>query len=100
MPEPVVVFEVVSPSSGRLDRFVKVREYRAVRSIRRYVILESMGIAATVLSRAGADEGWALATLLPGDDLPLPELGIFVPLGEVYRGTGLPETVLDEAYGA
>lgn len=38
-PGVVVVFEVLSPSSGRTDRIVKLREYAAVASIRRYVIL-------------------------------------------------------------
>lgn len=33
--DPVVVFEVLSPSSGRVDRILKVREYAAVPSIRR-----------------------------------------------------------------
>lgn len=32
-PNPVVVFEVVSPSSGGIDRVVKLREYREVASI-------------------------------------------------------------------
>ena len=40
IPGVVVVFEVLSPTSGRVERIVKVREYAAVPSIRRYVILE------------------------------------------------------------
>ena len=35
VPDPVAVFEVLSPSSGQVDRIVKVREYAAVPSIRR-----------------------------------------------------------------
>src|SRR5271156_2605795 len=44
VPGVVVVFEVLSPTSGRTDRIEKLREYRAVSSIRRYVILEQTGI--------------------------------------------------------
>jgi Uma2 family endonuclease len=51
VPGVVVVFEVVNPSSGRMDRIVKVREYAAVPSIRRYVILESTSVGLTVLER-------------------------------------------------
>ncbi len=36
-PDPVVVFEVLSPDSGRRDRIEKVRDYASVASIRRYV---------------------------------------------------------------
>ena len=40
VPGVVVVFEVLGPTSGRVDRIIKLREYRAVPTIRRYVILE------------------------------------------------------------
>jgi Uma2 family endonuclease len=55
VPNVVVVFEVISPTSGRMDRIVKVREYAAVASILRYVILESAGVGLTVLERQTGD---------------------------------------------
>ena len=88
VPNPLVVFEVLSPSSGRMDRFVKVREYRAVESIRRYVILESTSIALAVMFRSAASSDWTLTALLAGEDLHV---------AEVYRGTGLLEAAADEA---
>ena len=97
VPDSQVVFEVLSPSSGKMDRFVKVREYRAVGSIRRYVIVESTSVAVGVMSRSGAGDDWTLKALLAGEDLQLPELDITVPLAEAYRGTGLLETAADEA---
>ena len=54
----VVVFEVLSPTSGRTDRIVKLREYRAVPSIRRYVILEHSSIGLTVFARADGEAEW------------------------------------------
>ena len=38
--DPVIVFEVLSPSTGRDDRIVKAREYQATPSVQRYVMLE------------------------------------------------------------
>jgi Uma2 family endonuclease len=96
IPNPVVVFEVVSPSSGRMDRIVKVREYRTVGSIRRYVILESLSIALTVLWRKDAGD-WTLTTLVAGDMMPVPELGTEIPLAELYAATGLAETIEGQA---
>jgi len=55
----IVVFEVLSPTSGRIDRILKVREYAALPSIRRYVILESTGVGVTVMERTEPDEAWA-----------------------------------------
>ena len=54
VPGVVVVFEVLSPTSGRTDRIVKLLEYRAVPSIRRYIILEHSGIGLAVSSRDSA----------------------------------------------
>ena len=93
---PVVVFEVLSPTSGRTDRFVKLKEYRAVPTIRRYLIVEHTSIGVTVHHRQAVDVDWMTTPLLAGDMLTFPELGIEVPLAELYEGTGLPETEPDE----
>lgn len=86
IPGVVVVFEVLSPSSGRIDRILKVREYAAVPSIRRYVILESTGVGITVLDRSSPDETWRTAVLTADDVLHMPEIGIEIPVAEIYDG--------------
>jgi Uma2 family endonuclease len=87
VPGVVVVFEVLSRTSGRTDRIVKVREYAAVDSIRRYVIVESTGIGLMVLRRDAAGEPWLTGTLTEASDiLRLPEIGIEMPVGELYEG--------------
>ena len=85
VPGVVVVFEVVSPGSGRMDRIDKVREYAAVPSVRRYVILESSSAGLTVFDRAGPDEIWRAATLTTDDLLRMPEIGIEIPVSELYE---------------
>lgn len=85
----IVVFEVLSPSSGRTDRIDKLREYRAVASIRRYVILEYTSAAMTVFARE--DDGDWIARALTSDDLmDLPEIGISIPVAELYENVDLP----------
>ena len=90
VPDPVVVFEVVSPSSIREDRIVKPQEYAAVPSIRRYVIVEQATIGLTVLGRE-RDEPWHLRTLGSGDVLALPEIGIEIPVDTLYARVDLDE---------
>jgi Uma2 family endonuclease len=86
--EPVVVFEVISPSTAATDRIVKVREYGATPAIRRYVILEPDARAATIFSH---DQGVWSGVVIDGEaDLDLPELGITVPLAELYQDVALP----------
>ena len=85
VPGVVVVFEVVSARSGAVDRIVKVREYASVPSIRRYVILESSNIGLTVFERGHADETWRASTLDNDDTLRMPEVGIEIPVSEIYE---------------
>lgn len=87
----VVVFEVVSLTSGRIDRIVKVREYAAVPSIRRYIILESNSVGLTVLEWAAPDEPWRASTLTKGDTIRLPEIDLEIPVTEFYEDIAFPE---------
>jgi Uma2 family endonuclease len=92
--DPVVVFEVLSPSTARVDRVTKNAEYRATASIQRYIMLEQESQAATVFAREG--DRW-VGTLLTDDAvLAMPEIGIEVPLAELYEGLDLTEPT-DEA---
>jgi len=86
IPNPVVVFEVISPTSDHMDRIVKLREYAAVDTIRRYVIVESTSAGLTVHERKAAGQRWTVASAMAGDRLPLPEIGIEIPVDELYEG--------------
>jgi Uma2 family endonuclease len=82
--DPVVVFEVLSPSTARDDRIVKAREYQATPSVQRYVMLEQDGVSATVYARSG--ETWTHEILIADSVLALPEIGVELPLAELYEG--------------
>jgi Uma2 family endonuclease len=86
--DPVVVFEVLSPSTSHIDRIVKLREYQATESIQRYVILEQDSIAAMVFAREGGL--WTARALTDGDILAMPEIGIELPLAAIYSDVDLP----------
>ena len=87
--DPVVIFEVLSPSTSTTDRIVKNQEYRDTPSIRRYVMLEQDRQAATVFERAGDD--W-VGHVVSGDVvLAMPEIGIELPLAELYEGVSFAE---------
>ena len=91
--DPVVVFEVLSPSTSSTDRIVKNQEYRATPSVQRYIILEQDRVAATVFTRT--DGEWIGRVVLDDAILSMPEIGIEVPLAEFYEGLtlGIPEDV-------
>jgi Uma2 family endonuclease len=85
-PDPVIVFEVVSPGSERMDRIVKLREYQRVGSIRRFVIVESTSAALTVHARADGDGPWTTTVLTGEEVLALPEIGVEVPVAALFEG--------------
>lgn len=85
VPGVVVVFEVLSPTSGRIDRIDKLLEYQAVPSICRYVILEHTSAGATVYAR-GQGAWTSVLPLTAMGTLDLPEVGVSVPLAELYEG--------------
>ena len=86
IPGVVVVFEVLSPDSGRRDRIVKLGEYQAVPTILRYVVVEYASTALTVYERASGADAWIAFPLLAGAVLRMPEIGIEVPIDEFYEG--------------
>ncbi len=84
-PDVRVVFEVLSADSGRRDRIQKVREYAAVASIRHYFIVESTGIGLLVLHRQRGEDAWTTLPVTGDDTLSLPEVGVEVPVAEIYE---------------
>ena len=76
--------------SGHTDRIEKVREYHAVPSILRYVILEHTSAALTVFGRAHANAPWIATTLTVDESLAMPEIPIEIPVAELYEGVDLP----------
>ncbi|HVC58895.1 MAG TPA: Uma2 family endonuclease [Acetobacteraceae bacterium] len=88
--DPVIVFEILSGGTSKTDLIDKNREYRATPSIQRYVILHQTHRAAIVFVRREPD--W-LSEIVAGDNatLHLTEIGIGVPLDEIYANVGLPD---------
>ena len=72
-----------------VDRTDKAREHREAPSVQRYVMLEQARPAATVYAREG--DTWTAVLLFRGDTLAMPEIGVEIPLDELYAGLDLGE---------
>jgi Uma2 family endonuclease len=85
--DPVVVFEILSPSTASTDIGAKNEEYRDTPSIQRYIMLAQDQQRATIFERIDGD--W-VGHIMSGEAvLRMPEIGIEIPLAELYIGVEL-----------
>jgi Uma2 family endonuclease len=84
---PVVIFEILDETTACTDFGRKNREYAATDSVQRYVILEQNDIAGIQFERSNGD--WIGHILRKDAILHMPEIGIALPLIELYEGLEL-----------
>lgn len=80
--EPVLVIEVLSPSTEAVDRTLKLDDYRAMPSVTDILLVAVDRAAIEHWQRAG--DLWQVRNLGPGDRLQVNDLGITIPLDELY----------------
>jgi Uma2 family endonuclease len=85
--DPVVIFEVLSESTAGIDLVIKNEEYATSPSVRRYIVLAQDAIGGTMFERAATD--WVGHLLGADSVLHMPEIGIELPLAELYDGVGI-----------
>ena len=85
---PVVIFEVLGNGTAHDDLVVNNAEYRATPSVRRYVVLQQTRPGAIMFSRKGED--WVADTVADGGVLQLPEIGLEIPLSDIYADLASP----------
>lgn len=90
VPDPVLVFEVVSPSTARLDNGRKKLEYFGTPSIRQYAIVGQDDRVVDLYTRT--DAGWINEVVIGDAVLKLSSLGVEIPLDTIYADTELDAT--------
>lgn len=94
---PVVLVEVLSPSTAAYDRGKKFERYRRIPSLREYVLLEQDRVHAEVFTRQN-DNSWVMRELNEvGANLTLRSVGVEIPLGTIYEGVNLETAESSEA---
>lgn len=85
---PLVLVEVLSPSTATYDRGPKSRFYRQIPSLEAYVLISQDAPAVEVLTRDG--DGWRLTTEADGA-VEIGALGVTLALDALYRGVDFPD---------
>jgi Uma2 family endonuclease len=82
---PVVIVEVLSPSTREYDRIEKFKLYKQIESLREYVLVDSERIAVFSLRRYGETGKWEIQVLNSLDEiLYLESIQVEIPLAEIY----------------
>lgn len=81
---PVVIVEVISESTRRVDEYEKRESYLTINSLRAYILLESNAMAALVYRRV--DAGFE-SEIYEGSEavIPLPEIECNLSLADAYE---------------
>lgn len=79
---PLLVVEVLSPSTRRTDQTLKRDAYQALPSVQEYVLIEQDFVDVEVCRRAS---GWMSKHYFLGDDVCLESIGLTIAVVEIYR---------------
>jgi Uma2 family endonuclease len=86
--DPFLIVEILSPSTERHDRRIKLPVYRQIATVQEILFIASDGLYSELHRRSGAQ--W-ITEILRGADarLALASIGIEIPLGDLYEGIAL-----------
>jgi Uma2 family endonuclease len=81
--EPVLVIEVLSPSTSQVDRWRKVADYRTLASVQEILVVFSDERRVEVQRRTA--DGWRVEDLMGNAQIRLCCCNAAIPLGAIYR---------------
>jgi Uma2 family endonuclease len=84
---PVLIVEVLSPSTAILDETDKLLAYTGIRTVREYLVISSNRFAVKLFFRRSADETWGVRLYERATDvLSLESCECDLTLAEIYAG--------------
>jgi Uma2 family endonuclease len=87
--DPLLIAEVLSPTTASYDRQRKVADYRQIASVQEILLIDSQTVFAEVLRRSG--DQWITEIIQgPTATLTLSSIALSIPMAELYEGIALP----------
>jgi Uma2 family endonuclease len=87
IPAPIVVIEVLSPSTAEHDRGRKAYDYRRIPSVQEIALIGSEQRHAEIWRRRGAK--WEVEDLIGDATLELETVGVQIPFAAIYADSGV-----------
>lgn len=87
---PIVIIEVISPSSEKYDRGTKLQQYRTLGSLQEYILVEQGEVRIDQYTRQ-ENNLWTLRDYQSLDEeMTLPSIGVSLSLGRIYDRVEFP----------
>jgi len=88
--DPILIVEILSPSTTAFDRQTKVPDYRRIASVQEILLVDSDSVFAEVLRRQG--DHW-ITEIVQGlaATLSLSSVPLTIAMADLYDGIPLPE---------
>lgn len=97
--DPILIVEILSPSTAEADREIKLPAYRAMPSVREIVLVSSQRLYAEVHRRLDDTRWLTILHTAPDAELGLDTVGLTVALGELYADLGINDSQAVAASG-
>lgn len=81
--DPVVIVEILSPSTERQDRLEKRLAYQKLHTLREYVLINQDKMRMEIYRRVS--DGWELEQIDERDELRLEAVGLAMPVADIYQ---------------
>ena len=90
MRQPVLIVEVLSPTTSAFDRQIKVADYRQIASVQEILLIDSQTVFAEILRREG--DRWITEIVQgPAAMLSLNSVPLGIRMADLYEGIPLSE---------
>ena len=84
---PSVIFEILSPSTGSMDKGRKFFFYREIPSLKEYIMIDALKLS-VIVSRRQSGNAWAFENIDEGS-FTIQTIGFTLTLQEIYDGTDI-----------
>lgn len=84
---PLLVIEVLSPSTEAIDKIKKLAYYQECPTIQEYIMVDSQSIHLEVYHRE--HDGWKFRAYGPGSIVRIDSLNVSFPIDDLYQGMNL-----------
>lgn len=87
---PIFIAEVLSRSTEAHDRGWKAEQYRQLTSLQQYVLITQTRLLVESYTRISSDTWQLISYRQLTDTLPVPALGLEIPLADIYKKLHIP----------